>query len=72
MERLTQPGQIKRGATVELFFKGEGQSHTVDQILMPGSDKEEILLDTESNLYFITSMAIDGSSWAKQVKFANP
>lgn len=72
MHNLTKSGQIKAGATVVLEYKGDDQIHTVDQILNPGTDREEILLDTKTNLYFITSMAIEGSSWAKKVKFSNP
>jgi len=72
MQNLTNAGQIQKGAKIVLSDNGEGQAYTVDQVLNAGTDKEEILIDTEGNLYFITSMAIDGSSWAKQVKFLNP
>ena len=72
MQNLTESGQIKAGATVVLAYKKEGQVHTVDEVLGAGSDREEILLDTKVNLYFITSMAVDGSSWAQDVKFSNP
>ena len=72
MKKLSGSGQIKKGATVVLAFRGEGQVHTVDQILNADTDKEEVLLDTKANLYFITSMAVDGTSWANDVKYANP
>lgn len=72
MRELTGAGQIQKGATVVLSFKGDGQVHTVDEVLSAGTNREEILLDTESNLYFITSKVVDGTSWAKQVKYSNP
>lgn len=72
MKNLTKSGQIENGATVVLANNRSAEVHDVAEVLMPGTDREEILLDVESNLYFITSMAIDGSSWAKDVKFANP
>ena len=72
MDELTGFGQIHKGATVILACDGEGQAHTVVKVLSPNTDKEEILLEEEGNLYFITAMAIDGSSWAKDVKFSNP
>lgn len=72
MQELTGPGQINKGASVVLSYDGEAQAHIVDQVLRPGTDREEILLSTKTNLYFITSMAVDKTSWAKQVKFSNP
>lgn len=72
MHNLTKAGQIKKGAEIVLSNNGGGEVHTVDEVLNAGTDKEEILLNTKDNLYFITSMAIDGTSWAKQVKFLNP
>tara|TARA_R110002126_G_scaffold100103_1_gene231498 strand:+ start:294 stop:518 length:225 start_codon:yes stop_codon:yes gene_type:complete len=71
MHNLTKAGQIKNGAQILLSANGEGQAHTVDEVLHAGTDGEEILLNVKENLYFITSMAIDGTSWAKQVKFLN-
>jgi len=71
MHNLTAPGQIQKGATVVLAFKNKGQAHTVVDVLMAGTDREEILLCRKRNLYFITSMAVDGSSWAKEVKYFN-
>jgi len=71
MKQLTEAGQIQKGATIVLAYKGDGQAHTAVDILNSGTDREEILLDLDVNLYFITSMAINGSSWAKKVKFSN-
>lgn len=70
-KKLSKVGQIKKGAIVVATYKSSVQKHTVDEVLHAGTDKEEILLDTKSNLYFNTSMAIDGISWAKEVNFAN-
>lgn len=70
-EQLTKPGQIKPEDVVILYYGGNKQIHLVDDVLNPGTKDEEILLDTPNNKYFITSMAIEGSSWAKEVRFIN-
>jgi hypothetical protein len=69
--KLTGEGQIKEGATVLLSYEGSENIHIVEEILKHKTG-EEILLETKGNLYFITSMAVDGTSWAKNVKYANP
>ena len=65
--KLTKAGQVKKGDIVELTFKDIRRPYDVVDVLNAGTDKEEILLDVEDNIYFITSMAIGGSSWASQV-----
>ncbi len=67
--QLTKAGQISSGDTVVIGYNNHPETHEVDEVLYPETSSEEILLDTEKNLYFITSMAIDGTSWAKKVKF---
>ena len=61
-------GQIKKGDTVLCEYKGKKEAHIVEEVLYPGAGNEEILLDVDDNYYFVTSMAIDGTSWAKNVK----
>ena len=70
-KKLERAGQIQEGDTLVLSYRGEGQAHTVAEVLNPATDREEILLNIEDNLYFITSMAIDGTSWAEGVLIAN-
>ncbi len=72
MKQLTAPGQIKPGDTIHCEFKGKPQRYRVKEVIHPGTDKEEILINKKKNLYFITSMAVDGSSWAKMVHYGNP
>ena len=67
--KLTAPGQIKRGCKIHCTFNGKSQTYRVKEIINAGTDKEEILVDVKQNIYFITSMAVDGSSWAKDVYF---
>lgn len=71
MENLTKPGQIKAGDTVLCDFKDKPQKYRVKDVINAGTDKEEILINKKKNIYFITSMAIDGSSWAKKVRFVS-
>lgn len=68
IKKLTAPGQIKKGDELTAEYKGKTRPYIAEEILNPGTDKEEVILDVEDNLYFITSMAIDGSSWAKNVE----
>lgn len=67
--KLTTPGQIKRGCKIYCTFMGKPQTYRAKEILNAGTDIEVILVNKRNNLYFITSMAIDGSSWAKDVHF---
>lgn len=69
MADLKRVGQIKAGDTITLTHRGYTEKHKVKEVLFAGDENEEILLYVMKNLYFITSMAIDGSSWAKNVKF---
>lgn len=64
---LQSVGQVQPGDLVRATFKGKTQPYVVAFVLNPGTDQEEIVLDAESNLYYITSMALDGTSWAKDV-----
>jgi hypothetical protein len=68
-KKLTGVGQIKQGDKIRLSFNGEEQIHTAKEILMQGQQTEEILLNKRQNLYFIVSMAAEGTSWAKDVKY---
>lgn len=67
--KLTSVGQIKRGSKVHCTYKGKACTYKAKEILNAGTDIEEVLLSRKKNLYFITSMAIDGTSWAKDVYF---
>ncbi len=64
---LLSAGQLEIGDIVLLTFNGQRRPYDVENVLNPKTDKEEIILDLAENLYFITSMAIDGTSWAKNV-----
>lgn len=67
LTRLLSAGQLEPGDIIQATFKGETKRYDVEDVLNPGTDKEEIILDIHDNLYFITSMVIDGTSWAKNV-----
>lgn len=67
LTRLLSAGQLEPGDIIQTTFKGETKRYDVEDVLNPGTDREEIILDIHDNLYFITSMAIDGTSWAKDV-----
>ena len=45
MKQLTAPGQIKPGDTIHCEFKGKPQRYRVKEVLHPGTDKEEILIN---------------------------
>jgi hypothetical protein len=68
MKNLTAAGQIKVGYTVYCEYEDKPVKYLVKQVLNPGTDREEIIVNKKKNRYFITSMAINGTSWAKNVR----
>ena len=64
---LTGPGQIRQGDRLRLIYKGRSMEYVAERVRFPGTELEEVIVDTRANKYFIVSMALDGSSWAKQV-----
>lgn len=66
--KLTGAGQVQQGDTILCEYKGNHQRYVAEEVLNPGTKHEEIIIDVEKNKYFITSMVIDGSSWAKNVE----
>lgn len=71
MQALTCAGEIKPGDVIHCEFKGRAKKYRVKEVLNAGTDLEEILINKKKNLYFITSMAVDGTSWAKNVNFVS-
>lgn len=65
-ERLYAPGQIVAGDEMHFHFNGKSTTAHVAEVLNPGSDREEVVYNRRKNFYFVTSMAIEGSSHAKQ------
>ncbi len=65
---LSKAGQIQQGDTIHCEYKGKKQQYVAEEVLDAGTNHEEIIIDVKSNKYFITSMAINGSSWAKNVE----
>ena len=66
---MTAPGQIKRGDQLRFRTGGVDVERTALLILESGTDGEEIVYDVENNYYFITVMAINGKSHAKDVEY---
>lgn len=64
-------GQIKRGDLIECMYKKRKRQYRVRSVLMSGTDREEIIINFTQNRYFITSMALAGTSWAKDVQIIN-
>ena len=66
-ERLKQAGQITKHDLLIIDYRGVSTPYFVREVLNPGEDIEEVIVNKKDNIYFITSMAIDGTSWAKNV-----
>lgn len=66
---LTAPGQVAVGDFVSFTLSGKPVCATVGQVLHAGTDREEIVYNRKKNFYFITSMAINGTSSHKAVSF---
>lgn len=71
---LTAAGQVSEGDKLSFTIGGKRYNQTVKCVLDAGTDREEVIYNMRKNFYFITSMAIDGSSSHKnvQVKRAAP
>jgi len=67
--KLSSFGQVQEEDVIICHFNGERQIYIAEEVLNPGTEQEEIIVNKEENKYFITSMALDGTSWAKDVKF---
>ncbi len=65
IQPLKTVGQIKPMDLIVTEYKGIPTPYFAEEVLNPGTDKEEIIIDSRHNKYFITSMAISGDSWAK-------
>ncbi|MBV4524392.1 hypothetical protein KVG88_30420 [Pseudomonas sp. SWRI74] len=64
---LSAPGQIQPGDFLSFTVGGSPVCATARQVLFAGTDREEIVYNRQRNHYFITAMALDGSSSHKDV-----
>lgn len=65
---LTGPGQIKKGDLLRFAVAGKEIEAPAQLIINEGTGKEEIVYNRGKNHYFITSMAVDGTSSHKSVQ----
>lgn len=73
LEKIVKAGQIKVGDTLMIETKeGVIRPAKALDIVRPGvtdnSDGEEIIIDRGRNVYFITSLLVEGSSWVKEAQ----
>lgn len=66
---ITGPGQVKPGDLMRFSLKGRRIEAPAQVVLHEGTDREEIIYNRKRNHYFITSMAVDGTSNHKDVMF---
>jgi hypothetical protein len=66
---LAKAGQIQKGDKLRFICGDKAFEETARLILEPGTDKEEVVYNIRQNFYFITSMAIKGTSSHKCVEF---
>jgi hypothetical protein len=66
---LTKAGQIQKGDKLRFTCGDKAFEETARLILEPDTDKEEVVYNIRQNFYFITSMAIKGTSSHKGVEF---
>lgn len=64
---LRRPGQIQPGDYLSFTVGGKPLCVKAKEILFPGTDREEIIYRRRRNQYFITAMAVDGTSTHKGV-----
>lgn len=61
-------GQIKKGDKLRFICGGKQYTEKAKLILNPGTDKEEVIYNIRQNFYFITSMAVNGTSSHRNVE----
>lgn len=67
LEKITGEGMLEEGDLVLISrANDEIYSNTVKEVLVINGN-EEVVLTRKSNKYFITSLMINGESWAKDV-----
>lgn len=59
--KLSCFSQIQKDVII-CHYNGKRQVYIAEEVLNPGTDQEEVVVDNGENKYFITSMAIDGTS----------
>ncbi|MFJ3685553.1 hypothetical protein [Pseudomonas sp. NPDC090208] len=64
---LTGPGQIQEGDFLSFTVGGTPMSVKARMVLNAGTDREEVVYNRHRNFYFVTSMAVDGTSTHKNV-----
>lgn len=67
---LESAGQIQQGDWLSFTVAGSFFCAQAKLIIDPGTDKEEIVYHRQKNHYFVTSMAVDGTSTHKGVLVA--
>lgn len=67
---LEAAGQIKQGDWLSFTVAGSFFCAQAKLIIGPGTEKEEIVYNRQKNHYFVTSMAVDGTSTHKGVLVA--
>ncbi|MGR6498025.1 hypothetical protein [Pseudomonas fulva] len=67
---LATPGQVQDGDWLSFTVAGRFICAQARLVINPGTDKEEIVYNRQKNHYFVTSMAVDGSSTHKGVRVA--
>lgn len=64
-------GQILKGdKLIIISADGSVKKAVARDVLNKNTRQEEIIINKKKNLYFIVSMVIDGTSWAKCVALA--
>ncbi|ROL64575.1 hypothetical protein [Pseudomonas vranovensis] len=67
---ITAPGQVQEGDWLSFTVAGGFICAQARLIINPGTPREEIIYNRQKNHYFVTSMAIDGTSTHKGVLVA--
>lgn len=66
--RLKEEGQVCIGDELVIIGKSKSDSQvcTVEDCFLTGG-KEEVIINTDENRYFITEMYLNGESWAEDI-----
>lgn len=69
--RIHSLGQIQIGDKIRCELDGVPRTYVVQEIINKGTKTEKVIVNKQGNQYFITSMVLNGTSWAKKAKIIN-
>lgn len=68
-QKLTSIGQLKAGMPIRFVMNDVDIETDVKEVLFAGTENEEIVYNRKKNHYFMVSMVLNNTSYAKEVEY---